>query len=209
MKATDLFKDKNFIECLKRRTFGNKGNYIRILNYKDEIIEENIDKVTYLDCRDYWISTIEGISIFKNLEELNLSINEIEELPKEIGELKKLKRLYLPFNALQSLPKEIGNLENLKVLDLRFNLIKELPSEIGKLQNLEKLDLAENQLQYLSEEILKLDNLRRLTLYKAFDLEDLRQDPKELIDILQKLEEKIGFSNVIEDLKKELNKRIK
>ena len=53
MKATDIFKDKNFINCLKKRTFDEKGKHIEIFDEKNEIIKENINKVIKIICPDY------------------------------------------------------------------------------------------------------------------------------------------------------------
>jgi len=211
MKATDVFKDKKFIECLKERTYGINDRKIDIFNEKNEIIEENIDKVVTINCYKCWITNIEGIHIFKNLDELKLSDNQIEELPEEIGELKKLKWLYLPYNNLQSLPKEIGNLENLEELDLNFNKIKELPSEIAKLKNLVTLNLENNKLQWLPKEIVELvksPNLIWLCVENAFDFKNLKQNPKELLNILEQLKWKNGLDEIIKDLEEELNKLI-
>jgi len=222
MKAINIFKDKKFIECLKKRQpYDNDYNKIKFFNYnkikiineEDEIIEENINKVIKINCYEYWITNIEGIHIFKNLriarlydnkikeipkeieqlknlKHLYLYNNEIKEIPKEIGELKNLERLYLSHNQIQKIPKEIGKLKNLEVLFLPNNQIKELPNEIWNLKKIKKLNLNKNQLQYLPEEILKLNKLRRIWLYEAFDLDNLKQDPKKLLNILKELEKK-------------------
>ena len=225
MKATDIFKDKTFIKCLKNNTYDNKGNYIKIFTEKGEIIEKNINKVVYIDCSNYWITSIEGIYIFKNLETLrlynnkikqvpktidklknlkiiNLLNNRIEELPKEICNLKFLESIYLSYNQIKKLPKEIWNLKNLKVLDLSHNQLQILPKEIGKLENLKKLNLSFNQIQILPKEILKLTMLVKVNLYKAFNLKSLKQNS---FNILQKLEKKNVFgNNSLKYLKKEV-----
>ena len=218
MKATDIFNDEKFIKCLKKWTFDEKGNRIKIFNRKGEIIEENVDKVIKIDCSDYWITSIEGISIFKNLKKLYLSINKIEKLPKEIwnlkkleelflnnnkinelsseiGKLKKLKILDLSNNQIKKLPEEIWNLKKLEILKLSYNKIKEIPKEIWKLKNLEILNLDWNQLQWLSIKVLGFNKLQQIWLYYAFDLNNLKQDSKNLLDILKKLKD----NNVFDD----------
>ena len=47
----------------------------------------------------------------------------------------------LAHNQLEYLPKEIGDLSNLQKLDLNHNLLKELPKEIGRLSNLQEMNL--------------------------------------------------------------------
>ena len=54
----------------------------------------------------------------KNLEYLNISINFISNIPKEIGELSNLKSLHINNNSFLSLPREICKLTNLKELGL-------------------------------------------------------------------------------------------
>ena len=159
MKATNIFKDKNFIECLKNNTFDEKGKHIKIFNEKDEIIEENINKVIKINCPDYWITSIIGISIFKNLKELYLSNNQIKKLPKEISRLKNLKYLSLFDNQIEELFSKIWNLKKLETLDLSYNKIKKLPKEIGNLKNLKVLNLSYNQIKKLPKEIWNLENL--------------------------------------------------
>ena len=101
-----------------------------------------------------------------NLVELDIScLENLEDLPSEIGKLKKLEKIIIDNgNGCQmniSLPESIGNLSNLKVLRLYGALdptpsdtnepipparVKSLPGTIGNLQNLEELDLGRNRI---------------------------------------------------------------
>ncbi|MDR0761451.1 MAG: hypothetical protein LBF13_00225 [Campylobacteraceae bacterium] len=60
-----------------------------------------------------------------NISELDLSLLELQSLPKEICNLAKLKKLNVSNNNLKSLPEEIVVLK-LKQLDLRGNSTLEL-----------------------------------------------------------------------------------
>ena len=95
---------------------------------------------------------------------LDLSWNQMTELPAEIGTLTNLTRLNLSYNRLSQLPAEIGTLTNLTTLILSNNQMKELPAEIGTLTNLTTLDLDGNQMTELPAEIGTLTNLTRLNL---------------------------------------------
>ncbi len=90
------------------------------------------------------------------LTELDLSYNDLSELPAEIGQLSKLQEFDLSFNYyLRKLPAEIGRLRELRKLNLGINFLSELPAEIAQLRKLQELDLSENTLALvkLSSEI--------------------------------------------------------
>jgi len=120
-----------------------------------------------------------------NLVELDIScLENLEDLPSEIGNLKKLEKLIIDNgNGCQmnvSLPESIGNLSNLKVLRLfgaldprdlsdtnkptPLSKVKSLPGTIGKLQNLEVLDLGRNGIKGIPSQIASLQKLKRLAL---------------------------------------------
>jgi len=102
------------------------------------------------------------------LEELDLSGNELRELPAAIGKLVRLRSLKLVSfpsgSQLSQLPAEISQLSNLIELDLRNNNLSQLPAEIGQLSNLVELNLRNNRLSQLPAEISQLSNLIELDL---------------------------------------------
>src|SRR5260370_10753325 len=128
-----------------------------------------------------------------NLVELDIScLENLEDLPSEIGNLKKLEKLIIDNgNGCQmniSLPESIGNLSNLKVLRLYGALdpreidtnkptqpskVKSLPGTIGKLQNLEELDLGRNAIKDIPAQIASLQKLKKL----ALDYSDIHELP--------------------------------
>jgi Leucine-rich repeat (LRR) protein len=128
-----------------------------------------------------------------NLVELDIScLENLEDLPSEIGNLKKLEKLIIDNgDSCQmniSLPESMGNLSNLKVLRLygaidpreigsdkptRPSKVNSLPGTIGKLQNLEVLDLGRNGIKRIPSQIASLQNLKRL----ALDYNDIHELP--------------------------------
>ncbi|MEQ9001383.1 MAG: COR domain-containing protein [Coleofasciculus sp. B1-GNL1-01] len=96
--------------------------------------------------------------------ELDLSDNNIQELPAEIGQLTALQSFDLSDNNIQKLPPQIGQLTALQSLQLWDNKIQKLPAEIGQLTSLQSLNLRGNKLQELPPEIQQLLNLKTLDL---------------------------------------------
>jgi internalin A len=105
--------------------------------------------------------------------ELDLSGNNLEGLPSEIGRLQSLKKLVLgkwddqegsKGNRLTAIPQEIFQLNNLKELHIAFNQIKEIPDAIVNLANLTQLYLSNNQIKEIPDAIVNLANLTQLYL---------------------------------------------
>ncbi|KAL1410855.1 cysteinyl-tRNA synthetase [Vanrija albida] len=90
------------------------------------------------------------IALFSNLKVLNVSFNEILEIPSyTLSRCDKLEQLYLSGNKLTSLPSEdLEQLANLKVLHVNGNKLQTLPAELGHLSHLSHLDVGSNVLKY-------------------------------------------------------------
>ncbi|KAL9922989.1 leucine-rich repeat protein 1 [Glossina fuscipes] len=116
------------------------------------------------------------ICTLKNLTVLNLSYNNIEKIPLELGRLsltqldisnnqlcadkswlwlnsktlrESLKELDFSANKLVFFPRPLIKLENLVTLKLNNNLIKRLPFGIRRMHNLRYLNMSSNQLESL------------------------------------------------------------
>ncbi|KAH7916612.1 hypothetical protein BJ138DRAFT_1052542 [Hygrophoropsis aurantiaca] len=89
-------------------------------------------------------------SILRELQVLNLSFNEIQEMPPNfLRNLNKLEQLYLSGNQLTSIPTEdLKTLTRLSVLFLNGNKLQTLPQELGKVQSLTVIDVGSNVLRY-------------------------------------------------------------
>src|SRR5579862_4129760 len=69
-----------------------------------------------LNNNKFKINNINGISDLWNLQKLSLYHNQIQEIPKEIGQLGNLQELSLRNNKIQEIPIEIGQLHKLQEL---------------------------------------------------------------------------------------------
>ncbi len=117
----------------------------------------------------------------ESLEIIDLSNNELTELPSTITDFKKLKILFLSFNKFSAFPSVLANFEHLKMIAFKSNQIKkidensfpislkwliltdnkieEIPESIGNCQLLKKFVFAGNNIKKLPETISKCKNL--------------------------------------------------
>ncbi|KAF6744886.1 adenylate cyclase [Ephemerocybe angulata] len=87
---------------------------------------------------------------FKELRVLNLSFNNISDLPPTFFKnLLQLEELYLSGNRLTTIPTEdLQRMTRLSTLFLNGNKLHTLPQELGKVKDLTILDVGSNQLRY-------------------------------------------------------------
>lgn len=90
------------------------------------------------------------LTILRELQVLNLSFNNIQELPPSFfRNLRNLEEIYLSGNNLSTIPTEdLTKLERLSVMFLNGNKLQVLPSELASLKNLAVMDVGSNMLKY-------------------------------------------------------------
>ncbi|KAL4402878.1 cysteinyl-tRNA synthetase [Malassezia pachydermatis] len=90
------------------------------------------------------------IALLHELEVLNLSMNEIYDIPPgTLSPLAELHELYLSSNYLSALPSDdLERLTKLCILYLNDNKMQSLPAELGRLQQLRAIDVGSNMLKY-------------------------------------------------------------
>jgi internalin A len=95
---------------------------------------------------------------------LDLSNQNLTEIPREIFQLQNLRSLDLYNNQIVKIPDEITQLQNLRLLYLSSNQIVEIPDAITQLQNLTELYLSRNQIVEIPDAITQLQNLKELNI---------------------------------------------
>lgn len=115
-------------------------------------------KQLYL-CYNRMTNLPESVSLFSNLEFLDISNNTLSVICEDITRLTKLKTLIAKNNRLNefSLPKDFGSLQ-LEVLNFSGNRFEEMPSQCLQLLRLQSLSLGGNRLKSIPAEI---DSLAR------------------------------------------------
>jgi Leucine-rich repeat (LRR) protein len=153
---------------------------------KLDSLPKNLELVYRVDLSDNNLKKIPEI-IFKlrNLQELNVSLNNLTEL-NHLEELQNLQILNIGMNDFKTFPNEITKLKSLKSLDIWWNDIRTFPeafyennvnieeldltsmfefdftnnlSKIHRFKNLRQLNLGNNQIKNLNIEFNKLSNL--------------------------------------------------
>lgn len=131
-----------------------KFNYVS--NYRQPIELRNLHK------------KYENLPILKNLTLINLTNDEISDLPSNFSLFVNLKILVLSYNNFTEIPNCLFDLKSLSFLYLRSNRIRYIPDEIQNLK-LEYLDLKGNWIVKVNPLIYK--NIGRLDLkYNPLDL---------------------------------------
>ena len=111
----------------------------------------------------------EQIFLFPNLEEIDISENEITVLPSRLNELKFLKELHVSKNHLTSLGTEITSCSSLEVLQIQNNPLESISKEIGKMAMLREITIGEiAQKCTIPKELWTLTNLKKIKITHAY-----------------------------------------
>jgi len=125
------------------------------------------------------------VASFTYLATLDVSYNDLTDLPEELSSLHYLQGFYARGNKLTVFPEQIFLLPLLARLDLSENLIREIPPEIIKMDQLVSLNLAHNGCSSLPEGIGNMLNLEKLDLSNN----QLTSLPGEIISLSENLKE--------------------
>lgn len=95
----------------------------------------------------------------KKSDSIDLSSQQLTEVPLKLKTIKFIKRLNLSGNNLERLPEWLSEFDNLEVLDLKDCNLRQLFPGINKLKKLKSLFISRNNLTELSQGLSELDNL--------------------------------------------------
>ncbi|HLD77962.1 MAG TPA: hypothetical protein VJB16_02940, partial [archaeon] len=111
------------------------------------------------------ISRVDGsIGLCTRLAKLNLTCNQLVELPDEVGDLAACQEMDLRGNILRALPAGIVRAGGLRKLLACNNRIAELPEDIGSMSKLVTLNLSRNNLAAVPKSFAAMSSLKELQL---------------------------------------------
>lgn len=102
---------------------------------------------------------LEALQYLSHLKKLNLSNNDLKQIPSELSVLTQLQELNLSRNSLQEIPVAMVALKLTK-LDLSVNPLKNFPLAVSGMTSLTDLRMAATQISELN--IRKLEKLQHL-----------------------------------------------
>ncbi len=135
-----------------------------ILAFKISVNAQNLLNIKDLDTCTVFSSIEEALKTPEKVLILDLSANNLNDIPEKIVQFKNLQVLNLANNSITKLPNEIFELKNLQILNLEENRLKKLPEEIAQLQNLYNLNLTRTKIPSIPESFSKLKKLKILNL---------------------------------------------
>ncbi|TFI53037.1 GTP-binding protein [Mastigocladus laminosus UU774] len=151
-------------------------------------------------------------AVAEGWRELDLSGQELTELPVEIGQLQQLESLILgkkvkgyedvgnrylekvSGNNLKTLPLELLDLPNLRKLDISGNPLESIPDVVTQILHLEELILTRVELTEIPEAIAQLTNLTTLDL----SYNQITQIPEAIAKLTNLRELYLGYNRITE-----------
>ncbi len=100
----------------------------------DSLTTEKLAAITgAVNLSNKGISNIDGVQYLTGASSIDISLNSITSVPREIENLTALESLDLSGNRLSRIPSNIGVMSGLKNLDISANRLDEIPSALTKL----------------------------------------------------------------------------
>jgi hypothetical protein len=133
------------------------------LHYNHKHIKHIFNSFAYLKCLELTDNELteipDAIGQCVLLDTLNMCSNRIANIPDAIGNCTKLQMIFFHCNVIEAVPETIGNLRKLRELHLDRNCIKSIPSTIGNCTKLRVLDLDQNKLESIPQTLINCAKL--------------------------------------------------
>lgn len=139
----------------------------------------------------------------EEIRKLNISSHNLKTLPKDLFLFKNLEALDISnnqFEDLEGLMFDLSRMPKLKLLVMSHCGFQELPDNIKLLKNLEGLVLDQNKLKVVNENIGELTNLRYLSFRRNKLLKDLPKSIGSLKCLEQLTISGAGFTRVRDEV---------
>ncbi|KAL2243248.1 putative disease resistance protein RGA3 [Sesamum indicum] len=155
----------DFITCLRVLSICSEWRARGIPEGMEDLIHLRYLDVTRCQIEQF----LPNICTLYNLQTLYLDECELEQIPREIGNLIHLRHLNLSGNSrLEELPETICNLQELQTLNLASCVcLSKLPEGIDRLVNLKHLPNDYTRILYIPQGFQQLTNLQTLRLFHA------------------------------------------
>lgn len=142
----------------------------------------------------------EQLFLFPNLEEIDVSRNNIAALPLRLKEFKNLKELHVNKNKLVSLGSEITSCTLLEVIQIQNNPLENISTGLGSMKSLKEITIGEISSKCrIPAELWNLTGLRKLKITNA----NLTEIPVSIAQFKQ-LDALCLSNNAISDIPEEL-----
>lgn len=143
-KTRDYLVEESYFDLLSREeklALIESSEEITAIKELEKILNKEINILSSVLNHPPNIEIDKGRIIF-----LDLSDQNIREVPFCIFTLKYLKELRFSYNKLNEIPSEIAKLKRLELLDLRYNFFKSFPNELEGCASLRIVNLPGNPL---------------------------------------------------------------
>lgn len=173
----ELFPDFSFsISNIPKEKFAQLKEQVDLLRYLEQLPYNDVKllenwshprQITSIDLSNQQLEEVpEWLLRYTELKQLNLSHNRLTGLPRWLEEFDKLEELKLNANQLPALPPI--TIASLTQLDLSYNQLETLPKQWTGLPHLVWLNVGYNQLKHLPEAMLELIHLERVVISHNF-----------------------------------------
>lgn len=119
------------------------------IEWIDEGLFSSLEQVKVLNLRQNLLTSFSGSLLGSSLEVLNLSQNQLIQLPEEIGYLPLLKELFVDHNRLIVVPFSLQKAKKLTLLSASGNQLEMILFNLAELESLQVLHLSSNRIHTL------------------------------------------------------------